>query len=47
MTRLTEILNSGEQVDALELAVRALPGGPEAIDAAIDQVVSDRISARA
>jgi len=40
--KLTELLNSGEQVDALESAIRSLPGGNDAIEAAAAAVVTAR-----
>lgn len=40
--KITETLNSAEQVDALEAAIRALPGG----NAAVDTAVADALAAR-
>lgn len=34
--KLTEQLNSSAQVDVLEAAIRSLPGGADALNAAID-----------
>jgi Flp pilus assembly protein TadB len=39
--KLTELLNSSQQVDALEIAVRSLPGGDIAIDDAVDAVLAE------
>ena len=39
MEKITELLSSGDAVNALESAIRALPGGHEAVDAAIDEAV--------
>lgn len=36
--KITEILGSGDSLNALESAIRALPGGHEAVDAAIAAV---------
>ena len=40
--KITEQLSSSEAVDALEIAVRSLPGG----DAAMDDAVAAAIAAR-
>ena len=42
MPKISELLTSGEAVDAIELALRALPGGSDAVDAAVAQVIADR-----
>ena len=42
MSKISEVLTSGEAVDAIEIALRALPGGIEAVDAAVAQVVAAR-----
>lgn len=39
---MTELLNSAEQVDAIEAALRTLPGGDIAVDAAILEVLAAR-----
>lgn len=40
--KITELLTSAEQVEALESAIRSLPGGHEAVEAAIEVVISGR-----
>ena len=45
--KLTELLTSGEQVDALESAIRSLTGGEDAIDAATAAVIALRDDATA
>lgn len=44
--KLTELLNSGEQANALESALRALPGGNEAIEVATAAVIAAVIALR-
>ena len=44
METINQILDSGESVQALEKAVRALAGGNDALDAAIADVVTARDS---
>lgn len=39
--KISEILNSGQVIDALEIAIQALPGGQDALDAAITQVQTE------
>ena len=36
--KITELLSSGDAVNALESAIRALPGGHDAVEAAIAAV---------
>ena len=45
MSTINQILTSGEAVDALEIAIRALAGGGAAVDAAIAQVIAARPTA--
>lgn len=40
--KITELLTSAEQVEALESAIRSLPGGHDAVEAAIEVVISGR-----
>ena len=40
--KITELLTSAEQVEALESAIRSLPGGHEAVEAAISVVIAGR-----
>lgn len=42
MSKISEVLTSGEAVDAIELALRAMPGGPEIVDAAVAEVIAAR-----
>ena len=46
MPKISELLTSGEAVDAIELALMALPGGSDAVDAAVAQVIADREKVR-
>lgn len=39
--KINEVLSSNQQVSALELAVRSLPGGDVAVDDAIDAVLAE------
>jgi len=39
--KITESLSSSQQVDALEAAIRSLPGGDAAIDAAVETVLAE------
>jgi hypothetical protein len=39
--KLTELLNSSQQIDALEIAVRSLPGGDVAVDASVVVVLAE------
>jgi hypothetical protein len=41
---INEVLSSSQQVMALELAVRSLPGGNAAIDDAVDSVLAEEAS---
>ena len=38
--KITEILGSGDSLNALESAIRALPGGHDAVEAAIEAVLT-------
>jgi hypothetical protein len=38
---INEVLSSNQQVSALELAIRSLPGGDVAVDNAIDAVLAE------
>ena len=42
MQKISELLTSGEAVDAIELALRALPGGIEAVDTAVADIIAAR-----
>ena len=42
MQKISELLTSGEAVDAIELALRALPGGSEAVDTAVADIIAAR-----
>ena len=42
METISALLTSGETVDALESAIRALPGGNDAMDQAIAVVIANR-----
>ena len=39
--KISEILNSGQVIDALEIAIKSLDGGQEALEAAIEQVQNE------
>ena len=41
--KITESLSSSQQVDALEAAIRSLPGGDAAIDAAVETVLAEAL----
>ena len=40
--KISELLTSGEAVDAIEFAIRSLPGGHDAIESAIAAVIALR-----
>lgn len=42
MSKISEVLTSGEAVDAIEIALRAMPGGPAIVDAAVAEVIAAR-----
>lgn len=43
MDKISAILSSSAAVDALEAAIRSLPGGQDALDSAISSVTSEQV----
>ncbi len=41
--KITESLSSSQQVDALEAAIRSLPGGDAALDEAVETVQAEAL----
>jgi len=41
--KITESLSSSQQVDALEAAIRSLPGGDAALDVAVETVQAEAL----
>jgi len=42
MSKISEVLTSGEAVDALEAAIRATPEGSAALDVAVADIIAAR-----